>query len=72
MAGDMADYRLFCFDRTGNLVLSDWVSAETDEAAVTAARNATEADRIEVWRRDHLVATLLGGRAIFGEPRPII
>jgi hypothetical protein len=68
----MADYRLYCFDPTGRLFLADWVSAESDESAITAARNAPEARRVEVWHGEHLVATLQDGRAIYGEPRSII
>ena len=65
----MADYKLFCFDGAGKLWVDDWISADSDEKAVAAARAIRDAVKCEVWQRDRLVATIQDGRAFFGEVR---
>ncbi len=39
----MADYKLFCFDGAGKLWVDDWISADSDEKAVAAARAIRDA-----------------------------
>ena len=72
MGRAMAEYRLFCFDGTGRILLADWVNAESNEAAITAARSMKDFTKCEVWQSEHLVATVQGGRAIYAEFRSIV
>jgi hypothetical protein len=68
----MAVYKLFCFDGAGKLWIDDCIEAISDEEAVATARDVKDAVKCEVWRQNQLVATIQDGRAIYGEPRPII
>jgi hypothetical protein len=55
----MTAYRLYCLDGAGNIGLADWIEADSDEAALTKARELRpEAHRCEVWEKGRLVAHL--------------
>jgi hypothetical protein len=57
--GRMADYRIYCLDRTGSISLAEWIEAGSDEEAVLQAREfKPEAHRCEVWFKNRLVAKI--------------
>lgn len=54
----MADYRLYCLSKLGNLDLAEVISAESDEEAVSKARGLKgNVRKCEVWRGNRLVAS---------------
>jgi hypothetical protein len=65
----VADYRLYSIDGAGQIDLADWISAESDDEAVTKARELRpSASRCELWHNTRLVAKLNGQRIDrFGE-----
>ena len=52
-------YRLYCLDGRGGIDFADWIEADTDEMAIAAARQIEQgAQKVEIWQRNRLVATL--------------
>jgi hypothetical protein len=55
----MSDYRLYCLGSDGNLGLPDWLTANSDEEAIAAARELRpDMRKAEIWRKNRLVASL--------------
>ena len=52
------NYRVYRLDRASHVVEVDWVSAESDEEAIAAARAMKNSGTREVWMGDRLVATI--------------
>ena len=51
-------YRIYRIDRANHVVEVDWITAESDEQAVAAARAMNKPGKREVWHADRLVATI--------------
>lgn len=52
-------YRLYSLDRRGGINLADWLDAPNDEVAIERARRMEQgAQKVEIWQRNRLVATL--------------
>lgn len=67
----MADYRLYYMDGANRISLADWIEADSDEDAVTAAREMKpEAHRCEIWLKNRLVAKLNEQGRFEKVPRP--
>lgn len=54
----MPDYRVFCRDGAGRFSPAQWIRAESDELALSKAREINPDARCEVWEGQRLVATL--------------
>lgn len=55
----MPDYRLYCLDGAGRIRLADWITADTDEAAIEKVRSQYRgAVKCEIWHRQRLVKAL--------------
>lgn len=54
-----ASYRLYCLDGRGEIALADWLQADSDEDAVTQARQLKGGTlKCEIWLKDRLVRRL--------------
>lgn len=52
----MENYTLFCLDKAGLDVASQWIEAASDDEAIALARNkARHAAKCELWLRNRLV-----------------
>ena len=65
----MSDYRLYCLDRDGQITLAEWIEADSDEEAITRARELRpNVYKCEIWQKNRLVAKLnSAGRFQFGD-----
>ena len=55
----MADYRIYCLDGAGNIGFADWIQADSDEAAVSQAREIKpDGRKCEIWQKSRLVGQL--------------
>ena len=55
----MADYRLYCLDRSDKIHFAEWIQAGTDEQAVErACELRPDAHKCELWEKNRLVARL--------------
>ena len=55
----MAAYRVYCMDGVNKVVRAEWVEAESDEEALSAARELMgECVKCEIWQGQRLVAKL--------------
>lgn len=55
----MAGYRLYCLDGARRISLAEEIDAESDEEAITKARELRpDAIKYEIWDDHRLVATL--------------
>lgn len=52
------NYRIYRLDRANHVLEAEWVSAETDEEAIAAARALKGSGLREVWMGDRLVAAV--------------
>lgn len=52
------NYRVYRLDRANHVVEVEWVTAESDEEAIAAARAMKNSGLREVWMGDRLVATI--------------
>ena len=52
------NYRVYRFDRAKHVVEVEWLTADTDEEAIAAARAMKNSGLREVWMGDRLVATI--------------
>ena len=51
----MQAYRVYCLDGAEKVWAAEWIEAESDSAALEAARKFGEAVRCEVWHGQRLV-----------------
>ena len=51
----MPAYRVYCLDGAGKVWAAEWIEADSDSAALDAARRFTDAVRCEVWLGERLV-----------------
>ena len=51
----MGTYRLYGLDGVGKVVSAEWIDAETDPAAIEAAKKMMDGLRYELWERSRLV-----------------
>jgi hypothetical protein len=51
----MPAYRVYCLDGAGKVWAAEWIEADSDRAALDAARRFTDAVRCEVWLGERLV-----------------
>ena len=51
-------YRVYSYDGVRQIVSADWISAASDEEAISTAKTAGFATRCEVWDGKRLVAQL--------------
>lgn len=52
------NYRIYRLDKANHVLEVEWVTAETDEEAIAAARAMKNSGLREVWAGDRLVATI--------------
>ena len=58
----MATYRLYCLDGVGKVASAEWIEAEDDERALSAAETVRRGRPCELWEGGRLVAHLDGKR----------
>jgi hypothetical protein len=64
----MVDYRLYCLDGAGKIGFAHWIEADTDDEALTKARELKpDSRKCEVWQETRLVAKL-NGQGCFERP----
>jgi hypothetical protein len=51
----MPAYRVYCLDGAGKVWAAEWIEADSDSAALDAARRFTDAVGCEVWLGERLV-----------------
>jgi hypothetical protein len=51
----MANYRLYCLDERGKITTAEWIEAEDNAAALTAARALGKPMACELWLRDQMI-----------------
>ena len=51
----MPAYRVYCLDGAGKVWAAEWIEAESDSAALDAARRFAGAVHCEVWLAERLV-----------------
>jgi hypothetical protein len=51
----MSAYRVYCLDGAGKVWAAEWIEAESDSAALDAARRFASAVHCEVWLAERLV-----------------
>lgn len=51
----MAGYRLYCLDGANKVASAEWIEADSDEAAVEAAKDMMNGQPWELWQRSRLV-----------------
>lgn len=51
----MPVYRVYCLDGAGRVRTGEWIEADSDSAALEAARQFKDAVRCEVWLGERLV-----------------
>lgn len=51
----MPAYRVYCLDGAGKVWSAEWIEAESDSAALDAARQFADAAHCEVWLGERLV-----------------
>lgn len=51
----MPAYRVYCLDGAGKVWAAEWIEADSDHAALDAARRFADAVRCEVWLGERLV-----------------
>lgn len=55
----MADYRLYCLNKSGRIDFADWIEADTEDDAIAKVRQLKpDLHRCEIWLKDRLVARL--------------
>lgn len=57
----MVDYRLYCLGGDGKIRSAEWLSSDSDEEAVAAARALRRAPVCEIWDRTRFVARIPAG-----------
>lgn len=57
----MVDYRLYCLGGDGKIRSAEWLSSDTDEDAIAAARTLRRAPVCEIWERTRFVARIPAG-----------
>jgi hypothetical protein len=67
----VAHYRLYCFDGADKVWAAEWIEADSDDAAIQAARGLHAGVKCEIWQGNRLVAALdLGVSAAAAGARP--
>ena len=62
--GQMAEYRVYRLDGSGQISRAEWVDADDDDTAVRKARDLKDSCvTCEVWQRERLVASFRGDEA---------
>ena len=56
----MPAYRVYRLDGMGKVWSAEWISAESDSAALEAAREMSNSVRCEVWQGQRLVGRING------------
>jgi hypothetical protein len=56
----VAAYRLYHIDGAGRFSTAEWLEADSDEAAIEAARTARKALQCELWQGNRLVGRISG------------
>jgi hypothetical protein len=51
-------YRVYRLDRASHVVEVEWISAESDDEAVAAARAMPGSGKREIWRGERLIAAV--------------
>ena len=54
----MASYRLYGLDGVSKVASGEWIEADSDEAAIEAARKTMDGHDCELWQGRRLVARL--------------
>ena len=54
----VSGYRLYCLDGAGNIIRAEPLMAATDEEAIQRAQEMSICFKIEIWRRERLVAAI--------------
>lgn len=54
----MASYRLYGLDGVKKVASAEWIEAETDAAAIEAAKEMMDGHDCELWRGPRLVARI--------------
>ena len=63
----MPSYRLYSLDGAGRIMAADWLKADSDEAAIAAARVRSTALHYELWQGQRFVARVDGSGATSGD-----
>lgn len=56
----MATYRLYCLDGVGKVASAEWLEADSDDGALSAADAIRNGRACELWEGARLVARLEG------------
>jgi hypothetical protein len=56
--GSVASYRLYGLDGVKKVASAEWIEAETDAAAIEAAKEMMDGHDCELWRGPRLVARI--------------
>jgi hypothetical protein len=59
----VTDYRLYLLDGAGQFVSAEWISAQSDEEAVSIARRLRKSVKSEIWQGARLVAAVAAADA---------
>jgi hypothetical protein len=54
----VATYRLYCLDGLDKVASAEWLEADGDEGAITAAQDLRDGRKCELWQGDRLVARM--------------
>jgi cobalamin biosynthesis protein CbiG len=54
----VADYRLYGLDGVNKVASGEWIEADSDEAAIEAAKKLMDGHDCELWRGRRLVARI--------------
>ena len=57
----MTAYRLYHIDGAGRFSTAEWIEADSDEAAIEAARATCKPLGCELWQGNRLVGRIKGG-----------
>jgi hypothetical protein len=52
------DYRVYRLDRANQVVFVEWLTADTDDEAISIARNMHRGSKREIWIGERLLATI--------------
>jgi hypothetical protein len=54
----VAGYRLYCLDRANKVASAEWIEADSDEAAIEAAKERMNGQQLELWQRSRRIIRL--------------
>ena len=62
----MSAYRIYKLDGDGRFSTAEWIQADDDDLAITAARASMQQHSFELWQGNKLVAQINGSPASAG------